>query len=103
MQRNSLTGPDFRDLDLSLAKTTRITERVRVEFRADAFDLFNHPNFGNPQSLTAASQTVGPPTPANPTGISAPSTAFGIIRNTRFPNGDSGSSRQLQFGMKFLF
>jgi hypothetical protein len=94
MQRNSITGPDFRNLDLSLAKTTRITERVRVEFRADAFDLFNHPNFGNPQSLTAAS--VATPT-------SAASTAFGIIRNTRFPNGDSGSSRQLQVGMKFLF
>jgi len=82
---------------LSLAKTTRLTERLRVEFRADAFDLFNHPNFGNPQSLTAASQTT------TSTGLSAPSAAFGIIRNTRFPNGDSGSSRQLQFGMKFLF
>jgi hypothetical protein len=93
-RRNSLLGPDFRNMDLSLAKTTRITERVRVEFRADAFDLFNHPNFGNPQSLTAASLT-------SPTGT--PSGAFGVIRNTRFPNGDSGSSRQLQVGMKFLF
>lgn len=103
MRRNSLLGPDFRNMDLSLAKTTRITERLHVEFRADAFDLFNHPNFGNPQSLTAASRTIGSPTPTNPTGISPASTAFGIIRNTRFPNGDSGSSRQLQVGMKFLF
>ncbi|PYT02143.1 MAG: hypothetical protein DMF60_22160, partial [Acidobacteria bacterium] len=101
--RNSITGADFKNLDLSLAKTTRITERLSVEFRTDAFDLFNHPNFGNPLSLTAAAQTIGPPTATNPTGISPASTAFGIIRNTRFPNGDSGSSRQLQFGMKFLF
>ena len=92
--RNSITGPDFRNMDLSLAKTTAVTERLRVEFRADAFDLFNHPNFGNPQSLTAAAT-------ASPTA--AASTAFGIIRNTRFPNGDSGSARQLQFGMKLLF
>jgi Carboxypeptidase regulatory-like domain len=90
MERNSVPGPDFKNLDMSLAKTTNITERVAAEFRVEAFDLLNHPNFGNPASLvTQASAT--------------PSTAFGVIRNTRFPTGDSGSSRQLQFGLKVLF
>jgi hypothetical protein len=86
MGRNSVTGPDFKNLDFSITKVTKITERVSHEFRFESFDIFNHPNFGNP-GLTAQ---VG-------------STSFGVIRSTRFPTGDSGSARQLQFGMKLIF
>lgn len=46
--RNSVVGPRFVNTDLSVIKDTKITERVNLEFRADAFDVFNHPNFGNP-------------------------------------------------------
>jgi hypothetical protein len=86
MGRNSVVGPDFKNLDFSITKVTKITERVSHEFRFEAFDIFNHPNLGNP-GLTAQ---VG-------------STSFGVIRSTRFPTGDSGSARQLQFGMKLIF
>ena len=86
MRRNSVTGPDFKNLDFSITKVTKITERISHEFRFEAFDIFNHPNFGNP-GLTAQ---VG-------------SSSFGVIRSTRFPTGDSGSARQLQFGMKLIF
>jgi hypothetical protein len=86
MRRNSVIGPDFKNLDLSLAKSTKLTEHLNLELRAEAFDLANHPNFGNP-NLNAV------------TGVSN----FGFISSTRFPNGDSGSARQLQFAAKLTF
>lgn len=86
VRRNAFLGPSFKDVDLNLSKNTKITERVTLQLRADAFDLFNHPNFANP-GLTA--------TPG--------STTFGIISATRFPTGDAGSSRQLQLSAKLKF
>lgn len=87
MIRNSVIGPDFKNLDMSLAKTTKITERLNLELRAEAFDLPNHPNFGNP----------------NLTATTSAGNTFGVISSTRFPNGDSGSARQLQFAAKLTF
>ena len=46
--RNILTAPGFEDIDFSIAKTTTIKERASLQFRAEAFNLFNHPNFGQP-------------------------------------------------------
>jgi carboxypeptidase family protein len=46
--RNSLPGPNYRNFDLSLFKTTPITEQVKVQLRAEVFNLFNHPNFASP-------------------------------------------------------
>jgi hypothetical protein len=95
MHRNALVGPDFKNVDFSLTKTTRITERLRNEFRIEVFDLLNHPNFANPGTVTSSAGRVA----VNPTAASV----FGVINATRFPNGDSGSSRQLQFALKFIF
>jgi hypothetical protein len=84
--RNSIIGPGFNNLDFSLIKRTKITERFSHEFRLEAFDVLNHPNFGQP----GRTAQVG-------------STTFGIISSTRFPTGDSGSARQLQVAMKLIF
>jgi hypothetical protein len=46
--RNSLTGPGFWNVDLSLAKTMRISEQVSLAARADFFNALNHANLGNP-------------------------------------------------------
>ena len=48
--RNILRGPGFFDLDTGLQRTSRITERVNFQFRANAFAVTNTPNFGNPQT-----------------------------------------------------
>ena len=80
--RNAFVGPGFADVDLALIKNTKVTERINAQFRADAFDLLNHPNYGQP------SGTIG---------------SVGTIGSTRFPTGDSGSSRQLQFALKLQF
>jgi hypothetical protein len=46
--RNSLRGPGYQNFDFSVFKTTPITERVRLQLRAEVFNLFNHPNFASP-------------------------------------------------------
>ena len=84
--RNVIIGPGFNNLDFSVIKNTKLTEDVRVQFRAEFFDLFNHANLGQP----GRTAQVG-------------SATFGLITNTRFPTGDSGSSRQIQFALKLLF
>jgi hypothetical protein len=85
--RNGIVGPNFKDLDLALAKNTKLTERMNLQLRCDAFDLFNHPNFGQPaRTLTSNS-----------------SASFATIASTRFPTGDAGSSRQLQLALKLQF
>src|SRR5215471_14516405 len=78
--RNAITGPGFSNTDFSVSKGTKITETSRLVFRADFFDILNQANFGNPAL-----------------GVQAGSANFGIISTTRFPPGDSGSSRQIQF------
>ncbi len=84
--RNVLIGPGFNNVDFSVTKNTRLTDKVRFQFRAEFFDIFNRANFGQP----GRTAQVG-------------STAFGLISGTRFPTGDSGSSRQVQFAVKLLF
>ncbi|HEY0761544.1 MAG TPA: TonB-dependent receptor [Pyrinomonadaceae bacterium] len=86
MGRNVIIGPSFHNTDLSLIKRTKLSERQMIEFRWEVFDVFNHANFGQP----GRTAQVG-------------STAFGVITNTRFPTGDSGSSRQMQFALKYKF
>lgn len=89
MRRNSVPGPDFKNLDLALAKTTKISERVGLELRAEAFDVTNHPNFGFANATRNA--------------VTGTANSFGVLNSTRFPNGDSGSARQLQFAVKLIF
>ena len=82
--RNVIIGPGFSNVDFSLVKNTKLNETATLQFRAEVFDLLNHPSFGQPGRI------VGTP-------------GFGRVTNTRFPTGDSGSSRQLQFALKFMF
>ena len=58
-RRNSLTGPGRTNLDLSLEKATPITERMKLAFRAEAFNLFNHTQFKNPGSTRVTSPLLG--------------------------------------------
>jgi hypothetical protein len=82
--RGTYFGPGFADIDISGEKETKITERVSLKLRADAFDVLNHPNFGQPTGNTAS-------------GV------FGQITSTRFATSDAGSSRQLQISGKVVF
>jgi hypothetical protein len=46
--RNSLVGPGYANLDLSLFKTTPLGEQVKLQLRAEVFNVLNHPNFSSP-------------------------------------------------------
>ncbi|MEO8597491.1 MAG: carboxypeptidase regulatory-like domain-containing protein [Candidatus Solibacter sp.] len=81
--RNVVIGPGFNNSDFSILKDTHTGDRVRIQFRAEFFDLFNHANLGQPGNV------VGSP-------------GLGRITNTRFPGGESGSSRQIQLGIKVM-
>ncbi len=48
LRRNSLLGPNYRNFDFAVSKDTALTERLNLQFRADFFNLTNHPNFTNP-------------------------------------------------------
>jgi hypothetical protein len=50
--RNTLTGPGYADWDFSLLKATQVTEQLRLQFRAEFFNVLNHTNFNNPTSAT---------------------------------------------------
>jgi hypothetical protein len=85
-----------------LIKRTKINERFSHEMRLEAFDLFNHPNFGQP-GRGAQLVATNPALPVSATNPLIPASTFGVITSTRFPVGDSGSARQLQFAMKLIF
>jgi outer membrane receptor protein involved in Fe transport len=49
--RNALLGPDYRNFDLAISKMTALNERFKLQFRADFYNLANHPNFANPLAV----------------------------------------------------
>jgi outer membrane receptor protein involved in Fe transport len=55
-RRNTLIGPNWRDLDLSLGKTFIFVEGLRLEIRSDMFNAFNHPNFSQPNAGAGAGE-----------------------------------------------
>jgi hypothetical protein len=57
--RNILRGPDQQDFDIALAKTVPLTERVRLNFRWEVFNLFNRSNFANPSNNVSSPSTFG--------------------------------------------
>src|SRR5262249_22628826 len=56
--RNRVVGPHFWNLDSGLAKNFDLTERFKLQFRAEAFNVLNHPNFENPRNSTQGSATI---------------------------------------------
>jgi hypothetical protein len=72
-------GPHYVDLDFSLQKNFQFTETMRLQFRADFLNAFNHPNFAAPN-----------------TSYSPGSTNFGYITGSQDP-------RNLEFALKFYF
>ena len=84
--RNAFYGPGFSNTDLSIVKNLALTGAARLQFRIEAFNVFNQANLGLPGRIAS----VG-------------STSFGLTTNTRFPTGDSGSARQVQLVVKALF
>ncbi len=85
--RNIFHNPWFNELDLSLIKAFKITERQKITFRAEAYNAFNHPNFG----FTAANLNIL--TPAT----------FGKFSTTLGTQNGSTSARTMQLALRYDF
>jgi hypothetical protein len=106
------SGPPSRDVDMGVDKNFKITERIKMQFRMEFFNLFNHPqyvandvinnariNFNNPifgdangnvVPLTSATQILS----ATP----APGSNYGKTQNVR-----ENGFRQIQYALKIIF
>jgi len=80
--KNEFRGPTFSQLDFSMSKNFQFNEKYRIEFRAEAFNIFNTVNFDNPTSSSAQTATL--------------SSTFGVITSAE-------ASRQFQFGARLVF
>jgi outer membrane receptor protein involved in Fe transport len=102
--RDSLYGPGFFNMDFSIGKTFALTERFKLEFRADAFNFLNHVVHGNPDSNVSylcyptTGSAYAPPCGAGAT-LSLVDSAAGTISPLNIAN----NPRLFQLGAKVLF
>src|SRR5882724_3185604 len=121
-------GPGVSRVDLSLSKNIRITEWLKVQLRIDAFNLFNHPQYNNPNNgntngyanigFSAPNCVVGPANPSCTTGpayldkngnlTTSLANAVSVTNSSPTPNPgrvttDSERNRQLQYSVRFTF
>jgi len=91
--RNTVIGPPLFSVDFSLKKDMRFTERLKLQLRLDAFNAFNHPNFGSPNNGLIADHL-------DASGVPIPgSGGFGTITSLN----SNISMRQLQVSLKLVF
>jgi hypothetical protein len=81
--RGVLSGPGLAEVDTSLFKTTALTERTNLQFRAEFFNVLNHANLGTPNATVFSGSSYSP--------------SAGLITTT------ATTSRQIQFGLKLIF
>ncbi len=81
--RETLTGPGLANMDFSVFKDTAVSEKTRMQFRAEIFNLFNRSNFGPPNATVFSGTTISP--------------SAGTITTT------ATNPRQIQLGLKLIF
>ncbi|MBV9210151.1 MAG: hypothetical protein JOZ52_05955 [Acidobacteria bacterium] len=85
MGRNTFTGLPTYTVNMAFFKTTNVTERTKLEFRLEAFNLLNRRNFGVPDAITEDA-----------------SNGF-TVSSFQNPGFNAGDSRSLRFGLRFIF
>jgi hypothetical protein len=125
--RNELSGPNFRQFDLTLSKKFRITETMNFEFRTEIFNVLNTANFTNPSvTLSNSLPTFSAVNPTAANGLAAPiftinatsatvvqpgqaytqdaaGSTFGLLRSTVGRTVGLGTNRQIQLAFRFNF
>jgi len=81
--RGTYLGPGLANVDFSLFKTLPLRERLNLQFRAEAFNVLNHTNFGTPNAIVFSNGAISP--------------TAGLITTT------ATTSRQIQLGLKLVF
>lgn len=109
--RNSLAGPAIAQLDLTLSKKFKVSERFNVELRGEAYNITNHANFANPGTLRLnqgiPSVTKGVLSsgiqPGTPFTQSVAGGSFGRLNSTVSNQIGLGTARQLQLALRLNF
>jgi hypothetical protein len=90
--RNDIRGFGLTEVDFSLARKFAITDRLNIQFRTDAFNLFNHPNFTNPSGFIGLGPTFLSSTSMLNQGLGGLNPLF-----------QEGGPRSLQLSLKLSF
>jgi Carboxypeptidase regulatory-like domain/TonB dependent receptor len=103
LSRNKFTGPAFGDVDLSFIKNVPITERVKIQLRADFFNLLNRINFAS--GVGSVNSTCAPNAV---TGVCTGASGFGTVTDTigdfnGAPAIGPGEARNIQLVAKIIF
>jgi len=111
LARNRFTGPSYADVDFSVFKNIRITERVKVQLRAEMYNLFNRINLSQNVGAVGSSCATDP-TAANPLQCVGPSNknynGFGLVNDTAgdffgAPGIGAGEAFNMQLVAKIIF
>ena len=97
MGRNTFRDSGFKNFDFSIAKNWHLGEKLRAQFRAEFFNILNHPNFANPYGGQNGYGLNDPSAPSFGCGCATPDVAAAN------PVIGSGGSRAVQLGLKFTF
>jgi hypothetical protein len=112
--RNSIYGPGYRNLDFSITKNTHLTEQLTLQFRAEFFNILNHPNYAQPNHNiipgfiddgSPGNPEIDPNLSAYLDGVLQP---IGLITQTpdvaqTNPGLGGGGPRVIQLGLKLMF
>ncbi len=101
--RNALRGPSYHNADFSIFKNTEITENLRLQLRAEVFNIFNHPNFSNPllPSFAADMTSSIDPVTGRGTGFLPITVTPDVGIGNPFMGG--GGPRNIQLALKLIF
>jgi hypothetical protein len=107
LRRNSLRGFPLVQFDVGVRRRFALTERVALDARVEAFNIFNHPNFGQPQNILGSVDSSGVFTPRTDFGVSQ-----SILSRSLQPNSfgagfnalyQVGGPRSMQLALKLEF
>jgi hypothetical protein len=98
MGRNIFRDSGFRNMDFSVVKLFKFNERFSAQFRAEAFNVLNHPNFMNP-TLPLGQGLFADPSVTSQFGCGCQTPDVAAVN----PILGSGGNRAIQLGMKFIF
>ncbi len=100
--RNLAQGPNFWNLDSGFAKTFKMTERFNMQFRAEFFNVLNHPNFENPRNATVGSPAIVSSNRSNDNfGLTCCSTS--ALPSSATVSALGEPNRVIQLGLKLSF